>query len=158
MILKKCQICGAVSSEKDETCPVCGTSLADAAASSDIAPSTKYPSIGAVHTPIENIRAERRTQGILGLLIGIGMVATGILIIGILALIGFLILLFGLTIIATDISWMRGNTFYDQDEPIIHGKVPFRGLTYGLDADEEEEASTETPWGASSQTRDEKDE
>jgi hypothetical protein len=86
------------------------------------------------------------------------MVATGVLLIQLIALVGILMLLFGFTVIATDVSWMRGSTFYDQDEPIIHGKVPFRGLTYGLDADEEEKASTEIPSGASSQTRDEKNE
>lgn len=84
------------------------------------------------------------------------MIATGILLVELIALVGILMLLFGFTVMATDISWMRGNTFYDQDEPIIHGKVPFRGLTYGSDVDEEENASNETPTGSSSQPKDEK--
>jgi hypothetical protein len=88
------------------------------------------------------------------------MVVTGILFLELIALIGVLMLLFGFTVIATDISWMRGNTFYDQDEPIIHGKVPFRGLTYGLDTNEEEKGSTENPPGTGTppQRREEKDE
>ena len=87
------------------------------------------------------------------LLFGIGMVATGVLIIELIALVGILLLLFGFTVIATDISWMRGNTFYDQDEPIIHGRAPLHGRAVGrLGTGVREEPSSTEP----SQQRDEK--
>lgn len=165
--MKKCPICGTVSSEKDAACGVCGTSLAQVEVESNIAPSMRHPSTDALLSSAKTRHADRRTQGILGLLLGIGMVATGVLIIELIALVGILMLLFGFTVIATDISWMRGNTFYDRDEPIIHGRVPLRdyagqkipwrsGFSLGAAGEDEENASSETPPGSSPPSRDER--
>jgi hypothetical protein len=140
--MKKCTICGTVSSEQDQVCGVCGTSLDEVEAKSEIGPSTVHPSTVQAQSQVEARHVDRRTQGIFGLLIGIGMVATGILIIRLIALFGILMLLFGFTVIATDISWMRGNTFYDQDQPVLHGRAPLHGhLSYGPGVEEEKKDS-----------------
>src|SRR5260370_30418265 len=104
--MKKCPTCGAVNAQNDDVCGVCGTSLAEVTASSDIASSTDHPSIRPALSSEKARRANRRIKGILGLLAGISIVATAILVIEFIALFGFLILLFGFTVIATDISWM----------------------------------------------------
>ena len=150
--MKKCPICGTVSSEMDAVCGVCGTNLAQVQVKSETAPPTQS-SRERRFSLAKTRRADRRTQGILGLLVGIVVVATGILLIELIALVGILMLLFGFTVIATDISWMRGNTFYDQDEPILHGRAPLHGrAVFGTGIREEPSP------GSSSQRRDEKEE
>lgn len=63
----------------------------------------------------------------------------------IIGLVGFLLLLFGFTVIATDLSWMRGNKFYELDEPILHGRAPMHGyLHYPTRDEKEKKAESET--------------
>jgi len=157
--MKKCPICGAISSEKSEVCGVCSSSLEEVQPEPVIAPSLGLHSTGAVSSHVKTGSADRRTQGILGLLFGIGMVVTGIFLLWFIALVGFLMLLFGFTVIATDMSWMRGNTFYDIDEPILHGRARLNAvLHYPSETNKKEKAKTETPAGASSQRRDDEKE
>ena len=154
--MKKCPLCGTICSEGDAICGVCGTSLDQVKAESENDSSKANPLSGAVLSPARTLRDERRKQGTIGLLFGIGMIATGILAIQLIALVGFLMLLFGFTAIVTDISWMRGNTWYDQDEPIVHGRIPLRGyLSYPSNEDEKEKPNSETQQSSSSQRRDE---
>lgn len=157
--MKKCPLCGTIGSENGVVCGVCGTSFDKQGQNLRMIPQRPGLLTGAVLSPARTLREERRKQGTMGLLFGIGMVATGILVIQLIALVGFLMLLFGFTAIVTDISWMRGNTWYDQDEPIVHGRVPFRGyLSYPLNEDENEEPSSGTQSSSSSQRRDETNE
>ena len=68
-------------------------------------------------------------------------------------------ILFGFTVIATDISWMRGNTFYELDEPILHGRARMHGyLHYPVRDDKKEKSDTETAEGRSSYNSEEKKE
>src|SRR5205823_12991095 len=96
--MKKCPICGTVSSEMDAVCGVCGTNLAQVQVKSETAPPTQS-SRERRFSLAKTKRADRRTQGILGLLVGIVVVATGILLIELIALVGILMLLFGFTVI-----------------------------------------------------------
>lgn len=84
------------------------------------------------------------------------MVAAGILMLEIIGLVGFLLLLFGFTVIATDLSWMRGNEFYELDEPILHGRAPIHGyLHYPIRDEKIEKADTVLPLDSSSENTDE---
>jgi hypothetical protein len=118
--MKKCPICGTLSSEKDYVCGVCGTNLTEVKAESPIASSAEQTENRRIPSKDLARRADRRTHGILVLLLGVGVIATGILMVELIALIGVLLLLFGFTIVVTDISWLKGNTFYDRDEPITN--------------------------------------
>lgn len=60
-------------------------------------------------------------------MVGLGMLAAGVLMLEVIALVGILTILFGFTVIVTDISWMRGNTFYELDEPVLHGRARMHG-------------------------------